>query len=44
MQNISNDANADTTTLNTPYGMQLANLNSLNKRMGELRENANGMG
>ena len=44
MQNISNDANADTTTLNSPYGVQLANLNSLNKRMGELRENANANG
>lgn len=30
--------------LGTNYDLYLANLNSLNKRMGELRENANGQG
>ena len=44
LQTISANTDANTTALGSSYDMQLANLNSLNKRMGELRENPNSHG
>ncbi|RDU71608.1 hypothetical protein CQA57_07535, partial [Helicobacter anseris] len=40
----TSNQDASFTALNTNYVLYLANINSLNKRMGELRENANSQG